>query len=88
MGESGVWNLTVIRIVGLRRFPSGTSTICKNIGHPVDVVEVLAIFAGKLGEKDFEPVSISLTNLYFSNREIFLILNEIDIAERGGEISK
>lgn len=88
MGESGVWNLTVIRIVGLRRFPSGTSTICKNIGHPVDVVEVLAIFAGKLGENDFEPVSISFTNLYFFTNRGFLILNEIDIAERGGEISK
>ena len=51
MGESGVWNLTVIRIVGSRRFPLGTSTICKNIGHPVDVVEVLAIFAAKTRRK-------------------------------------
>lgn len=45
IGESGVWNLTVIRIVGMRRFPSGASTICKNIGHPVDVAGVLVIFA-------------------------------------------
>lgn len=47
IGESGVWNLTVIRIVGMRRFPSGASTICKNIGHPVDVAGVLVIFAWK-----------------------------------------
>lgn len=76
MGESSVWNLTVIRIVGSRRFPLGTSTICKNIGHPVDVVEVLAIFAGKLGENDSEPVFISLMNLYFSNvNRVVLSLN-------------
>ena len=46
-GERGVWNLTVIRIVGMRRFPLGTSTICKNIGHPVDIAVILAMLAGK-----------------------------------------
>lgn len=65
IGESGVWNLTVIRIVGMRRFPSGASTICKNIGHPVDVAGVLVIFAWKPWENDFVSLLKSVQNRFF-----------------------